>query len=54
MKTDDYRGHTQCCNLGTEKAGLVCDSFRLGIKEGFREELTSGVSPGVWVVIIWV
>lgn len=53
VKTDDYRGHTQCCNWGTQKAGLVCDSFRLGIKEGFRQELTSGVSPGVWVVIIW-
>lgn len=43
MKTDDYRGHTLSAAIGVQKAGLVCDSFALGIKEGFRADF--GLSP---------
>lgn len=51
MKTDGYRRPCSVLQLGyTESCvGVLrrCDSFRLRIKEGFREEVAFGLSPGV-------
>lgn len=57
MKTDGYRGPHSVQQLGYTESWVGVlrggDSFRLGIKEGFREEVAFGLSPGVWVVIVW-